>query len=146
MLEKKLPCDGLPAGLDYDKLSLIQLKTCLWLAQSSEMMYNKMYTIEEYNILRYEEFKYIVQIKLAIDHMQHLLELIAEGTKLSEFHMQSLDIINMFLKEKICNDTIPNLGLGKNTIDELYEVISAVNELEYPPPPTCMWCKENILL
>ncbi|KAK4877725.1 hypothetical protein RN001_010231 [Aquatica leii] len=145
LLQKTLTTDELPQELDYDKLSLVQLKTCFWLAKSSEMMHDKTQLYRKVSVIKFDEVKYILKIKLAIQHAHYLLQCLASGDNLSEFHMQSLDIINMFLKETILDGIIHKLGLGKVTIDELYDVIIVANELQYPPPPKCLWCEEHIL-
>lgn len=145
MQEKKLPCDGLPADLDYDKLTITQLKTCLWLSKASEMMYDKMYFIKKYKVLRHDEFKYILKIKLSMDYIHRTLEKIIENKPITTFEKQSLDIHVMYLKETIAEDIIPKLGLGKHTIKQLCEILSAANKITYPEPIDCFWCKENIL-
>ncbi|KAF5295487.1 hypothetical protein FQR65_LT10475 [Abscondita terminalis] len=103
ILQKKLPTDDLPKELDYDKMSLVQLKTCFWLSKSSEMMNHKTQLFRIDSLVKFEGVKLILKIKLALDHVHRLLQILSNGEQLSEFHMQSLDVINMFLKETVLN-------------------------------------------
>ncbi|KAK5642866.1 hypothetical protein RI129_009033 [Pyrocoelia pectoralis] len=145
LLDRKLSNEGLSPDLDYDKLSLVQLKMCFSLAKSSEMMNSNSSVLRKNSILKCDEFRYILKIRVAMEHMYRLLDSLASGSDLSVFHMQSLDILNMFLKETVSKGMIPKLCLGKVTLDGLYDIIATANELKYPDPPTCVWCEENIL-
>lgn len=145
MINKTLPTSDLPAKLNYDKLTIFKLKICMLLVKVSDMIHDKLPTVVEKQILTYDELKYIVKIKLAAQHMNHLLEIFVEQKSLPEFHLQSLYILNMFLKNVIIEGIFLKLELGESTIDELYNVIRSSRQLDYPVPPKCVFCKKDII-
>ncbi|XP_031346109.1 uncharacterized protein LOC116172967 [Photinus pyralis] len=145
LLDRKLSNEGLSPELDYDKMSLVQLKMCLALAKSSEVMVRNSPVMQTTPTLKSDEFKYILKIRLAMDHMYRLLDQLANGGQLSVFHMQSLDLLNAFLKETVAKGMILRLLLGKLTLDGLYDIIATASELKYPDPPVCVWCEEKII-
>ncbi|KAK9878008.1 hypothetical protein WA026_020220 [Henosepilachna vigintioctopunctata] len=144
--EKKFPWNGLDKDIDYDNLTLSQLKSLRWIAKLSEKVYSVIPSITEYNIKPYILLHYMVTIKLTLKRMKKLLRIIATGRKLSDFQMRSLDIQNLFLKELVVMKILEKAKVGEKFIDELIEVMEKANELEYPDMIPCFWCGENILL
>lgn len=143
--DKKFPWQGIEKNLNYDTLSLIKLKVLRWIARMSEKVYLIVPRIEEYNIKAYVLLHYMVDIKLAVGRMTKLLNIYFTDKKLSLFQMQSLDLLNFFLKEMVAKDILAKANLGETFIDEIYGVMRIANEIQYPPMPHCLWCGENIL-
>lgn len=106
-----------------------------------------MYTITSHNILKSSEFKAIISLKVVLNHMKRLLTLCNKNSDaVSTFHLQSLDVLNGYLKEVVADDLILRFGLGEDVIADVYQAMMLANELSYPLPPTCFLCQENILL
>ncbi|XP_025830492.1 uncharacterized protein LOC108741769 isoform X2 [Agrilus planipennis] len=146
LVEKKLPCFGLPQNVDYDLFSLTKLKTYLWLAKASEMIIDKVLFINEYNIKTFDDIKMILKIKLTVKHMEDLFELYNKNKTLTKFQMNSLYLHNLFLKDVVYDNRLEKLGLGENTFDSITVALTKSNCFEYPEVPTCFICEENILL
>lgn len=106
-----------------------------------------MYTITKHNILKSQEFKTMIQLTSSLNHMKRLFVLYSKnGGNIDEFHLQSLDLLNGYLKEIVADDVILKLGLGDDVIEDVYQAMRLANEISYPLPPICFLCQENILL
>jgi hypothetical protein len=101
--------------------------------------------VEEYHIKAYVLLNYAVDIKLAVERMTKLLNIYFSEKKLSLFQMQSLDLLNFFLKEMVVKEILTKANLGETFIDDMYNVMKIANELQYPPMPQCFWCGEKII-
>ncbi|KAJ8948712.1 hypothetical protein NQ318_017880 [Aromia moschata] len=139
--DKRFPWLGLPHDLNYDDLSLLQLKTLRLLARLSEMVFNLVPVIRKYDIKPYIILHYLVQIKLIVNRMNKLFELRNSGENLSVFQMRSIDVQNFFLKEMVVKNILAKANVGKNFVSEIRHVMSIANELRYPPMiigPLCL--------
>ncbi|EEZ99572.2 hypothetical protein TcasGA2_TC001557 [Tribolium castaneum] len=143
--EKVFPWKGIDRNLNYDTLPLLKLKILRWIAKLSEKIYPMISRVEEYHIKAYVLLNYAVDIKLAVQRMTKLLNIYFSEKKLSLFQMQSLDLLNFFLKEMVVKDVLTKANLGETFIDEIFNVVKIANELQYPPMPQCLWCGEKII-
>ncbi|KAJ8985118.1 hypothetical protein NQ317_012768 [Molorchus minor] len=143
--DKRFPWLGLPPDLNYDHLSLLQLKTLRWVAKLSETVFNLVPYIRNYDIKPYIILHYLVEIRLKLKRINTLLNLRNTGKHLSLFQMRSIDLQNFFLKEMVVKNILLKANVGRNFVNEMRDVISIANELRYPPMSQCVWCGENIL-
>lgn len=144
--DKRFPWLGIPPDLDYDNLSLLQLKTLRWLAKLSELVFSMVPVVKNYDIKPYIILHYLVQIKLIVKRLNSLLHLKQSGVELSVFQMHSIDIQNFFLKEMVVKNILAKANVGTNFISQIKQVMRVANELQYPTMLHCIWCGENILL
>ncbi|XP_018570513.1 uncharacterized protein LOC108910411 [Anoplophora glabripennis] len=143
--DKRFPWLGIPAELDYDNLSLLKLKTLRWLAKLSEMVFNTVPVVKNYDIKPYIILHYLVQIKLILKRLNGLLSKKQSGEELSLFQMRSIDIQNFFLKEMVVKNVLAKANVGRNFINEIKQVMRVANELRYPAMLHCVWCGEKII-
>ncbi|KAJ3661420.1 hypothetical protein Zmor_005815 [Zophobas morio] len=138
--EKVFPWKGIDPNLNYDTLPLLKLKILRWISKLSEKIYPMIARVEEYHIKAYVLLNYAVDIKLAVQRMTKLLNVYFSEKKLSLFQMQSLDLLNFFLKEMVVTDVLTKANLGEVFVDEMYNVMKIANELQYPPMPQWTSC------
>ncbi|CAH0547778.1 unnamed protein product [Brassicogethes aeneus] len=143
--EKRFPWVGIDPNLNYDKLSLTQLKTLRIISKISETLYTHVPKIESYDIKPYLILHYLVCIKNAVYRINKLMNMKNQGVELSKFQMRSIDLQNMFLKEMVVQDVLAKANVGETFIDEVYEVMQMANEMKFPDMQQCFWCGENIL-
>ncbi|XP_068918058.1 uncharacterized protein [Tenebrio molitor] len=143
--EKVFPWRNIDRNINYDALPLLKLKILRWIAKLSEKIYPMISRVEEYHIKAYVLLNYAVDIKLAVERMTKLLNIYFSEKKLSLFQMQSLDLLNFFLKEMVVKEILTKANLGETFIDDMYNVMKIANELQYPPMPQCFWCGEKII-
>ncbi|XP_044765214.1 uncharacterized protein LOC123321596 [Coccinella septempunctata] len=142
--EKKFPWEGID-NLDYDKLTITQLKSLRLISKLSEKVYNIIPQIKGYNIKPYILLHYLVTIQIVVQRMRRLLNDLCQGKQLSLFQMQSLDISNMYLKEMVLLKILEKCKVGERFVDDIIGVMELANELEYPDMPACFWCQEKII-
>lgn len=141
------PCENYSFILraNYDSLSLYMLKTLIHLARITE----KVYTQKKRDVWCHMEppciYELIAQLKLCIQFSNHLLNLHSSGKELTVFQMNSLEVIVNFLKETVRVKLLERYNLLKNTLNDVYHVLSHCSNLEYPLMPTCIWCGGNTL-
>ncbi|CAH1170360.1 unnamed protein product [Phaedon cochleariae] len=145
MKEKQFPWSGIPPDINYDDLPLIKLKTLRLIAKMSEMVFNLIPVVTNYEIKPFVILHYLVEIKLVIKRMKKLLSLLSSKKILTEFQMRSLCVQNFFLKEIVVRDILPKANVGKRFIEEIRSVMELANELQYPDMMRCVWCGEKIL-
>ncbi|KAJ8929896.1 hypothetical protein NQ314_017361 [Rhamnusium bicolor] len=109
--DKRFPWLGLSPDLNYDKLSLLQLKTLRLLAKQSEMVFNSVPFVRNYNIKPYILLHYLVEIKLIVRRINKLLNLRNSGKDLSVFQMRSIDLQNFFLKEMVVKNILAKANI-----------------------------------
>lgn len=141
--ERKFPWHGI-GNLNYDKLTLQQLKSLRWISKLSEHIYNIVPQITAYNIKPYILLHHLVTIQLVVNRMRKLLNDISQGNSLSLFQMRSLDICNMYLKEMVMMKILEKSKVGERFVDDMIEVMEIANEIEYPDMPQCFWCGEKV--
>ncbi|KAG5871674.1 hypothetical protein JTB14_007357 [Gonioctena quinquepunctata] len=143
--EKRFPWLGLPLDLNYDTLPLFKLKTLRCIAKLSEMVFNIVPVVENYNMKPFILLHYLVEIKLVVNRMKRLLNLLSSGKEISEFQRHSIFIQNFFLKEMVVKNILAKANVGMTFIEDITSVMEVANELSYPEPSNCVWCGENIL-
>lgn len=141
------PCEEYPfiLQLDYDKLTFLELKTLMILSKTTETVYRKKSRDVNRNIEVSTIFEMITNLNLAIQHIRYLLQLHSTGIKLTNFQMNTLEILDGYLREVIAADVLQRYQLLENTGNAIYEVMTYMHNLEYPPMPKCYWCNTNIL-
>lgn len=147
MRHKKYPCEKYPfiLKLDYDTLSLLELKTLLHISKITRVIYSRKVQDVNRNIESVTTLAIIIQIKLAIKRMRDLVQHHSEGKQLTQFQMNSLELVDAYLREIILGNTLKKFGLTKNTANEIYDLMASAHNMEFPPMPRCFWCKNNIL-
>lgn len=147
MRHKKYPCEKYPfiLKLDYDSLTLLELKTLLHISKITRVIYSRKVQDVNRNIESVTTLAVIVQIKLAIKRMKDLVQQHAAGKQLTQFQMNSLELADAYLREIILGGILKKFGLTKNTADEIYDLMARVHNMEFPPMPSCFSCKNNIL-
>ncbi|CAH2011790.1 unnamed protein product [Acanthoscelides obtectus] len=139
--EKRFPWLGISPDLNYDKLSIYHLKLLRQLAKLSEMVFNFVPVVKNYDIKPFILTHYLLQIKLVVQRLKRLLA----QKDLSVYQMRSIDVQNFFLKEMIAKNILAKSNVGKTFIDDIRSVMEVANEMRYPDTMQCIWCGENIL-
>ncbi|CAG9862574.1 unnamed protein product [Phyllotreta striolata] len=141
--EKRFPWLGLPSHLNYDTLSLTQLKTLRLIAKLSEMVFNLIPYIKSYTMKPYILVHYLLEIQLIVKRMSRLLHR-SKTKRLTDFQMRSISIQNFHLKELIAGDVLAKANVGKTFVEDIASAMRIANELEYPEPLVCAWCGDKV--
>lgn len=145
IVRKLLPNNSLVNVDSYDNFNFVKLKTHLHLLKIYEVIYEQLEVIEdEYNLKSFDNLLCIVNIKLAIYRMQHLLDLNSKK-KINKFQLQNLFVLHNFLQQIVLDDVMIKIQLGENTLDEILDVMIRAAQLTYPKMPKCSICEDNIL-
>lgn len=128
--------------LNYDALDMYDLKMLLHLSRVTQTVYSRITKDINRNIEPPLIFDIILQLKFAINCMS---EWMYDCDKLTKFQMNSLEILDGFLRETIHSKVLLRYKLRKTSIDEIYDILSDAHNLEYPEMPKCIWCCNNIL-
>lgn len=144
---KRYPCEKYPfiLKINYDKLTLLELKTLLHVSRITKVISTKKVQDVNRNIESSTIYDILVQIKLAIKRMKDLVHQHQQSKTLSEFQMNSLEIVDSYLREVIMVNTLRKYRMAESTANDIYDLMAYVHNLEFPAMPKCFWCKENIL-
>lgn len=144
---KEYPCEEYPfiLTLNYDKLNILELKTMMYLSKITETVYRKKPRDINRNIEVSTIFEVIINFKLAVQHIRYLLHLHSTGVALTTFQMNTLEMLDGYIREIIAVDILQRYGLLTNTMDELYELMTYMHNLKYPQMAKCFWCDTDIL-
>lgn len=142
---KKFPWEKMDQNLDYDKLSLPELKALKQIAILSENIYATVPYIEEYRFKAHILIHYLLTIKYVVKRMRKLLFIYSTSKDLTTFQLRSLDIQNMYLKEVVAKGILEKAQVGEQFIDDIIDVMEKANLIEYPPMPHCFWCGQRII-
>lgn len=145
MVRKQLPNTHLLKVENIDNSSFLKLKTYMHLIKICEVIYEQLEVVEdEYNLESYDTLLCIVNLKLAIYRMQHVLDLNSKK-QINKFQLQNLFVLYNFFQQVILDDVITKIQLGENSLDEILDVMTRAAQLSYPKMPKCTICEDNIL-
>ncbi|XP_017777021.1 PREDICTED: uncharacterized protein LOC108563002 isoform X1 [Nicrophorus vespilloides] len=145
LISKDLIFNKIPFELNYDNLSLLQLKTFLYISKTDDYIYQQLDNVPSDNMKDSNDIFTMIQIKLAIYFIQLILRQIDSDKKISEFKLQSMHILYSYLKEIVISDNIPKLDLGPNVIDEVLDIVSRCENISMQNSVVCLICGEDIL-
>lgn len=131
--------------LDYDSLDLLEIKTLLHISKITRVIYTKKVKDINRNIESVAILSVIIQIKLAIKRLKDLVKLHSEGKTLSQLQLNSMELADAYLRGIILEKILQKFGLTTKTMDEIYDLMAYIHNLEFPPLPKCCWCNNNIL-
>lgn len=148
-LKKKVyPCRNYPfiMNLNLTDLPLAQLKVLLHLSRITEVVTKRKKSDLQKNMEQPSVYERIIQIKLAMCRISFLLNLHQNGKELTTFQYNSLELAVYYLRASVNNGVLERYGLGKNMLEEMYQLLCLAGNLEYPPMARCFWCNDDILL
>lgn len=129
--------------LNYDTLSVLETKTLLHISKITRVIYSRKVKDVNRNIESVTVLGVIMQIKLAIKRLKQLIQLHCEGENLTEFQLNSMEIADTYLREIILGKNLKKFDLTTKTVDEIYDVMAYIRNMQFPHLPKCFWCENS---
>ncbi|XP_076272204.1 uncharacterized protein LOC143203805 isoform X1 [Rhynchophorus ferrugineus] len=143
--EQRFPWLGIDPLMDYDSLSLHKLKVMRIIAKLSETVFVAVKEVRNYDIKPFILLQYLVDIKLIVERLVYLFDLMYSGKKLSPFQLTSMELQVFFLKEIVVSGILLRAEVGKHFIEEITKVLQVANELTFPDMIRCRLCGEKLI-
>lgn len=137
-LQEKLPPDE-----NYSTFSMYKLKLHWWLSKLNESFLGQNAT--ECNILKSSgDIVELINFMKIVSRLKYLIEL-HTSNKISMFQLQNMDVLYNYIKSLVLGDAVKSFQLEDTVLTSVIAVVVKARSVDFPLPPKCMICGENII-